>query len=396
MINASTDVFNSRNASNKEASRVRIAIDARMIRQGQMHGIARYVDQLLRHIRVHDRGHEYFILAAPGTPLWEDSWPTHMNLIPTRAKWISVSEQWLVPQLLRRMKADLFHAPSYVAPLFCPCRLVMTIHDLNHLVLPQFYTPIHQIYYHAIVRNCIKHSELLLTVSDFSRDEIVTKLDVPAEKIVVTHNGVSPQYHREENAEVLDYVRDIYELPSRFVFCLANNKPHKNLQQLVRAYCYSHVDIPLVLASPFEPEIMRIAEAFNKKHLIHFVRFIEEKHLPLVYSLTDLFVFPSTYEGFGLPPLEAMACGVPVVVARSASLPEVVGEAAIFVDPFDFRDMARGIEQGVNDTSLRQRLSEIGPKHATRFSWERMSEQTLDVYDRCLAPPTHSAIAGRI
>jgi glycosyltransferase involved in cell wall biosynthesis len=126
------------------------------------------------------------------------------------------------------------------------------------------------------------------------------------------------------------------------------------------------------------------------------VRFIEEKHLPLVYSLTDLFVFPSTYEGFGLPPLEAMACGVPVVVARSASLPEVVGEAAIFVDPFDFRDMARGIEQGVNDTSLRQRLSEIGPKHATRFSWERMSEQTLDVYDRCLAPPTHSAIAGRI
>lgn len=362
---------------------MRIAIDARMIKPGSMHGIARYVFELLRCLRGAGQTHEFYAVVNPGSPLFQLEWPAHMKLATIDASWISIREQWELPRLLKQLRADLFHAPSFVAPLVCPTRLVMTIHDLNHLVLPQFYTPLHQIYYQFFVRSCIRRSEYILTVSKFSKDEIVRNLKLPAEKVFVTYNGVSKDYHPIVDQEHLRYIRDIYELPETFILSLSNNKPHKNVRQLVRAYCYANIEIPLVLACPFDANLIRIAENFGKKHLIYFTKFIDEKHLPGVYSLTHLFVYPSTYEGFGLPPLEALSCGAPVVVARSSSLPEVVGSNAIFTNPFDYMDIARALELGVRDEALRQRLRADGVEHAKRFSWELMTKQTLEIYERC-------------
>lgn len=361
---------------------MRIAIDARMISPGSMHGIARYVHELLSCLR--DRPeHQYFIIVNPNNPLEQFSWPAHMQLVEVQGTWISLRQQWELPRVLRRLGADLFHAPSFMAPLFCPCRLVMTIHDLNHMVLPQFYTPFHQFYYQVFVRSCIRRSEFILTVSQFSKNEIVRNLNISPEKVFVTYNGVSAHYQPVFDPEQIAYVRDIYELPERFIFCLSNNKPHKNVHQLVRAYCYSTIDIPLVLACPVDRNIIRIAEAYGKKHLIYFAKFIHEEHLPCVYSMTHLFVYPSTYEGFGLPPLEALSCGAPVVVARSSSLPEVVGDAAIFTNPFDYQDIARALELGVREENLRLRLRQFGVQHAQRFSWRSMTNQTLAIYERC-------------
>ncbi len=362
---------------------MRIAIDARMISPGSMHGIARYVYELLRCLATFGRDHEFFIVVNPDGPLERHTWPSHMHLATVRGSWISLQQQWELPRVLRELKIDLFHAPSFMAPLFCPCRLVMTIHDLNHMVLPQFYTPLHQFYYQVFVRSCIKRSEYILTVSHFSKDEIVRNLDIASDKVFVTYNGVSDNYRPETDQQKLAYVRDLYELPDQFIFCLSNNKPHKNVHQLVRAYCHSRVDIPLVLACPVDRSLIQIAENYGKKHLIYFSKFIDESHLPSVYSMTHLFVYPSTYEGFGLPPLEALSCGAPVVVARSSSLPEVVGDAAIFTNPFDYLDIARALELGVSDTALRQRLRDNGVIHARRFTWESMAKQTLDIYSSC-------------
>jgi glycosyltransferase involved in cell wall biosynthesis len=306
-----------------------------------------------------------------------------MHLVEVQGSWISLRQQWELPNVLKQIKADLFHAPSFMAPLLCPCRLVMTIHDLNHMVLPQFYTPFHQFYYQIFVRSCIRRSEYILTVSHFSKNEIVRNLNISPDKVFVTYNGVSANYRPVEDQELLAYVRDIYELPEKFIFCLTNNKPHKNVHQLVRAYCYSSIDIPLVLACPVDRNIIRIAENYGKKHLIYFSKFIHEEHLPCVYSMTHLFVYPSTYEGFGLPPLEALSCGAPVVVARSSSLPEVVGDAAIFTNPFDYQDIARALELGVRDEALRARLRSYGVTHARRFSWQSMANQTLEIYEKC-------------
>jgi len=362
---------------------LRIAIDARMIRAGSMHGIARYVYQLLNGLKEIGKSHTFFVLINAGSPLEELEWPDHIQLITLRSGWISIREQREIPRILKKVNADLFHAPSFVAPIFVPCRMIMTIHDLNHMVLPQFYTFFHQFYYHIIVRNSIRRSVYILTVSKFSKQEIVRTLGLSADKIFVTYNGVSDTYQPVDDKDYREYVRDIYGLPNHFILCVSNNKPHKNVHQLVRAYCFSNLDIPLVLACPVDRSLICIAENYGKKHLIYFSKFIEEQHLPAVYSMTDLFVYPSTYEGFGLPPLEALSCGAPVVVARSSSLPEVVGENAIFANPYDFKAIAKALELGISNSPLREKLRVRGLKHAKRFSWDIMTYQTLNIYEQC-------------
>jgi glycosyltransferase involved in cell wall biosynthesis len=327
--------------------------------------------------------HQFFVIINQQSPLQDESWPEHICLLPIKARWISLREQWELPRVLKKQRIDLLHAPSFVAPIANPCRLVMTIHDLNHLVLPQFYTPFHQIYYRFFVRSCIKRSEYILTVSQFSKQEIVRNLGLKEDKVFVTYNGVSERYKPITDMEQLAYVRDIYGLPADFILCLANNKPHKNLLQLVRAYCLTNISTPLVLASPFDKRVIEIAESFNKKHLIYFSKFIREDHLPHVYSLARMFVYPSTYEGFGLPPLEALACGSPVLVSKSTSLPEVVGNNAIFFDPFDYEAIAKALLSAMALGDLRKNIGNRGVDHARRFSWHTMTEETLKIYELC-------------
>ena len=373
---------------------MRVAIDARMIKPGSMHGIARYVYELLRGISTRSHNHQFIVIVNPDSPLLQETWPQHLTFKSVSAAWISFREQWQLPRLLKAENVDLFHAPSFVAPLLTPCKMIMTIHDLNHLVLPQFYTPFHQIYYRLFVRRCIQRSHFILTVSQFSKKEIVRNLVLNPEKVFVTYNGVSDLYKPVTDTLTLNYVREIYELPEEFILCVSNNKPHKNVQQLVKAFCHSNLTIPLVLASPVDAALLRLADSFNKKHLLYFSKFIAEEHLPAVYSLTKLFVYPSTYEGFGLPPLEAMSCGAPVVVARSSSLPEVVGDHAIFANPYDYKDIARALEIGVTDQNIRVEIMKGVQRHRKQFSWECMTEQTLNLYERCFASATESPDAA--
>ena len=362
----------------------RVAIDARMIKPGAMHGIARYVYELILGLSRSGAGMEFHVLVNKNSPLLDKKWPANIHFVDMKARWISFREQWEIPSVLKARRIDLFHAPSFVAPLMTPCKMIMTIHDLNHLVLPQFYTPFHQVYYRVFVRSCIERSTYILTVSKFSKQEIVRTLSLDPTKIFVTYNGVSNFYKPVTDLQELAYVREIYELPEAFILCVSNNKPHKNVHQLVRAYCQSKVQLPLVLASPVDTALLRLAESFNKKHMIYFSKFIAEEHLPAIYSMTNLFVYPSTYEGFGLPPLEAICCGAPVVVARSSSLPEVVGERAIFANPYDHLDIARALEQGVRDHSARGKTLDGIAEYREKFSWEKMTDQTLGLYRSAL------------
>lgn len=374
---------------------MRIAIDARMVRHNSMHGIARYVIELLNSLKVIAKEHEFFILANQHSPLFDNpDWPSHMHLVKVKAPWISFWEQWELPRIIKRLSIDLFHSPSFVAPIFCPAKLVMTIHDLNHLVLPQFYTPFHQIYYQFFVKSCMRKSEMILTVSQFSKNEIIQNLQVEPTKIRVTYNGVSKQYTPVKSQEDLDYVRELYELPDEFIFCLSNNKPHKNIAKLVKSYCQSSIELPLVLACPVDKNLILLSERYQKKHQLYFSRYIEEAHLPTVYSMARLFVYPSTYEGFGLPPLEALSCGASVVVAQSSSLPEIVGKHAIYANPYDCDDLERALSTGIERSTASESRSKKGIEHAQTYSWKRMAYLTLDTYtsavqDRRIPKPHH-------
>lgn len=363
--------------------RMKIAIDARMMKTGSMHGIARYVYNLLNCFKQIHIPHQIYMIINKSNPLERSKWPVFMHFIKAESQWISFKEQWEIPWLLKKYKIDLFHAPSFVAPLVCPTRMVMTIHDLNHLVLPQYYTPLHIFYYQTLVKSCIKKSKYILTVSKFSKAEIVRNLSIDPGKICVTYNGVSENYKPVFDKNLIGYVRDLYSLPEQFIFCLSNSKPHKNIQQLVRAFCFSNVNIPLVLASSSDPALIRLAEQYDKKHLLHFTRFIDEKHLPIVYSMTKLFVYPSTYEGFGLPPLEALSCGTPVVVAKSASLPEVVGDQATFMNPYDYQDIAKALEITVEGEYMSEAHQKGRISYAKQFSWFEMASKTMEVYEKC-------------
>ena len=377
---------------------MKVAIDARMVKPATMHGIARYVHELLHCLRYMKPEHQFDIIVNKESSLEKVDWPDHMRLVPIKARWISFREQWELPKLLKDIKADLFHSPSFVAPLVCPCRMLMTIHDLNHMVLSQFYTPFHLFYYQMFVRSCMKRSEFVLTVSKFSREEIISNLELDPEKIFVTYNGVSSRFQPIHDQNLLDYVRDVYSLPEKFIFCLSNNKPHKNIHRLVRAWGYSDINLPLVLASPVDEGAICVAENYGKKHLLYFARFLQEEHLPAVYSMSEVFVYPSTYEGFGLPPLEALACGTPVVVARSSSLPEVVGDHAIFAHPYDYQDIARALQESLKEKDKGEKEQErlSGIEHAKKYSWENMAIQTLETYEHCVQKPLGQLEGGLV
>lgn len=364
-----------------------IAIDARMIVYNRMHGIARYVYNLIRELAIIDATNEYTIFVAPNSPLFIEKLPSSFRVLTLRSRFISLKEQIELPRILHEIKADLFHSPSFVAPLFCRCPLIMTIHDLNHLVLPQYYTPVHKLYYRFFVQRCIQKSIRILTVSTFSKREIIKYFKLNPDRIEVTYNSVSSYYRPIEDPEARDRVRLEYELPEEFILYVGNNKPHKNFPKLIEAYCLSDVKIPLVACCPVDIESIEIAARYNKQYNLYFTKFIKDEDLPVVLSIAKLMVYPSTYEGFGLPPLEAMACGTPVVTSNASSLPEIAGDAAIFVNPHDVYDIIKGIHLGIFDQDLREKLIKKGFIRASFFSWRKMAKLTLATYEESLSQP---------
>lgn len=345
-----------------------------------MHGIARYVVGLLTHLNFSDFDWQTIVLVSKRSPLFEQQWPENVKLVTCSSKWIGLSEQIELPSLLRCHHVDVFHSPSFVAPFFASCQMVITIHDLNHVALPHFYTPFHDLYYRAVVRRIAEQAAKIITVSDYSRKELIRNWRLDPDRVVVTYNGIDEVYQPEIDPEYQVYVRELYGLPAEYIFSLSANKLHKNMHQLVRAYCFSSIEIPLVLTCSFNQQLIDIAESYGKKHRIYFAEFIEDHHLPALYSSAKLFVYPSLFEGFGLPPLEALACGVLSVVANSTSLPEVMGEYAIYVDPNDFQDISRGLERGLSDEEMQKRAASQGPKYVQGFRWQNTAQQTAEVY----------------
>jgi glycosyltransferase involved in cell wall biosynthesis len=294
---------------------------------------------------------------------------------------------------LRRERADLFHAPHYVLPPLTPCRSVVTIHDCIHLRFPQYLpSRIGYAYARASLWAATHRADRVLTVSEASKTDILSYFKIPESKIDVIHNAIDERFNQPPPEDEVERVRERYQLNDPFVLYAGNIKPHKNLERLIEAfhmfrrYGYDHVKLLII-----GDEITKYATLRRTVHRlqlhkhVRFFGFVPDQTLAVLYRLAAAFVFPSLYEGFGLPPLEAMASGAPVITSNVSSLPEVVGDAALLIDPYDPESIADAMRRVFADDELRARMRERGLVRARHFSWDRSIRRVHEIYEEVLA-----------
>jgi glycosyltransferase involved in cell wall biosynthesis len=352
-------------------------------------GVSTYIEQLLKHLGQVDHENRYTIYTTRGLGASELGLPPNFRVRSSRLPTINPRvripwEQLLAPALLRLGRADVFHGVLNVAPLFCPVPSVITIHDLSFISFPQTFRRLNRAYLTWSTRVSVRHAARILAVSEATKQEIVRILGVAPERIVVTHNAVDARFAPPEPAELAAF-RARVGLPERFILFLGTLEPRKNLPTLLEAYARiaSSTDAPLIIGGGkgwLYDEIFAKAESLNLGDRVRFAGYIDQADQPLWYAAATVFAFPSLYEGFGIPPLEAMACGTPVVTTTSSSLPEVVGDAGLTVPATDADALGEALLRLLDDAELRAELRERGLRQARRFSWRETAERTLAVY----------------
>jgi len=378
---------------------VRIGIDARKLRD---FGIGTYIRNLLRQLARLDRETEFVLFCAPGDSQALASLGENFRTVTETAGNYSLAEQWRIPVALRREGVTLFHAPHYVLPPLVGCRSVVTIHDCIHLMFPQ-YLPSRLAFAYAQVSivTASRRATRVLTVSESSKRDILRFVDLNPEKIDVIYNGYDERFAVEPREEDVVRVRERYQLHDEFVLYAGNVKPHKNLERLIDAFCLVRNrgldNLKLVLMGDEISKYASLRRAVHRHQLHKYVRFLgylPEETLAVMYRLAGVFAFPSLYEGFGLPPLEAMASGTPVVTSNVSSLPEVAGDAAVLVNPYDPEAIADGIYQVLTDEQLRRGLRQRGIARARQFSWEDAARRVREIYQQVVEAPAAAARAS--
>ena len=365
---------------------MRIGIDARKLHD---HGIGTYIRNLLQQLARLDRETEFVVFCRPEDHASLTSTGENFRPVVETAGNYSISEQVRIPLALRREGVTLFHAPHYVLPPLVACRSVVTIHDCIHLMFPQYLPNRMALQYaRTSITLAARRAARVMTVSESSKRDILRFVDTEPGKIDVIYNAYDERFGIEPREEDVARVRERYQLHDhQFVLYAGNVKPHKNLERLIEAFHLVRKrgldHLKLVLIGDEISKYAALRRAVHQHRLHQYVRFLgylPQETLAVMYRLAGVFVFPSLYEGFGLPPLEAMASGTPVVTSNVSSLPEVAGDAAVLVDPYSPQAIADGIHQVLTDDTLRQALRQKGFARATQFSWEQSVRRVRDIY----------------
>ncbi|HVX30675.1 MAG TPA: glycosyltransferase family 1 protein, partial [Nitrolancea sp.] len=306
--------------------------------------------------------------------------------LPTGTPEVRIAwEQLIAPGLLARDRIDIVHAPVNVSPHFTSRPSVVTVHDLAFRLFPEQYPAIKQRYLNALTRRSVEHADRVIAVSENTRDDLLRSYRVNPERVHVIPNGVDPSLRPVDDADVLKRFRERHQLPDQFILALSTLQPRKNLIALLRAWSRleEKTRLPLVVAGapgwkvdPIFDEVRALGIADK----VRFAGYAAGDELSLWYSAATIFVYPSLYEGFGLPVLEAMVCGTPVISSNASALPEVAGEAALLVEPHDVDGLAGAIDTLTRDPILRADLAQRGRERARQFSWARTARETVEVY----------------
>jgi glycosyltransferase involved in cell wall biosynthesis len=378
---------------------MRVAIDVR--RAGDF-GIGTYVRNIVNQLSRTDHETEYLLIGQDAHIREFDPLPGNFKTLEFSARPGSFQTHFHLPHLLRQRRVDILHMPWFYAPATLSSRLVLTIHDLTDVLAPPpGMPPAVQAGRLFFARRALARADRILAVSQSSKRDLERSFGVPQNKIEVIYNALDERFVREAMPADTDRILERYAVNDPFVLYAGNIKPQKNLPRLIEAFAvakaeltrhprYSRLKLLLIGNSADEHSDLRRAVLRSRLQAdVRFLGFVPHEVLRVFYSRAEAFLFPSLYEGFGLPPLEAMAHGTPVLTSDTSSLPEVFSEAALLVNPENVFEIARGIRQILTEDITREALVSRGFDLVRRYSWERSAEQVRDVYRSVLTvrPP---------
>ncbi|HEY7061965.1 MAG TPA: glycosyltransferase family 1 protein [Chloroflexota bacterium] len=353
-------------------------------------GISRYIYHLLAQLRTLPSDDEFSVfvgrLPVDGALAPTPRFRLRAVGLPTERPAVRILwEQALQPAALRQASVDLLHSLAFVQPVLWRGPSVVSFMDLSFLRFPRAFNRGNRLYLATMARAAVRRADHLLAISEHTRQDLIRLLGAAPERVTVTYCGVDGAFRPLDAAEVRAY-RERRGLPERFLLYVGTLEPRKNVPRLLEGYALLRARgpaPPLVLAGARGWGLTgldaRVA-ALGLGDSVRFLGYVPTAELPLCYNAASVFVYPSLYEGFGLPPLEALACGTPVVASNASSLPEALGDAALLVDPRDTAGLAAALAAVLADEPLRERLRAAGFAQVQRFSWGRMAEQTHAVY----------------
>jgi glycosyltransferase involved in cell wall biosynthesis len=371
---------------------VRIAIDTRRI--GDF-GVGTYIRNVVRMLGRTDRQNNY-LLIGPAEPLREigDLPPNFLNA-PYSLPDTSARNYFEFQGILRRFRCDVLHVPHlFSSPQYIPCKYVVTVHDLlDHFYPPRGKSATRRSLQLYFTRRVLRRAERIFAVSNSTRNDIGRLFHIPLGKVEVIYNAIDERFRRGHATEAdRQFIAGRYQVHYPFLLYAGNIRPHKNVIRIIEAFSALKTelekegrfpDLKLIIIGDElsqHPDLRRTVVRSGMTNDVRFLGFLPIDVLRIFYDTAKIFVFPSLYEGFGLPPLEAMAHGTPVVTSNTSSLPEVVGNAAVLVNPENVFDIMRALHRVLLDQPLRERLKRAGYEQSLTFSWESSVERILQVY----------------
>jgi glycosyltransferase involved in cell wall biosynthesis len=355
----------------------------------QMGGISRYILQLVGALAEFERGHVYTLFHsrkddADHRPR-DDFFRRHDLWTPSHHRY----ERWLLGLELIPHRLDVFHSPDFIPPAFGAKRRIITVHDLSFLHYPDYLTDESRRYYLEQIDWAVREADHIAADSEHTRKDLLGKLGVPAEKVTTIHLAANPVYEEEYSPAAIRQTLTRHGLPRGFILFVGTLEPRKNISTLLRAYRVlrqeSDVDVPLVLVGSkgwlYDDILGTIDELFLRSH-VHHLEGVDDGQLAHLYHAAGVLALPSHYEGFGLPVLEAMHCGCPVLSSDRGSLPEIVGSAGLLLEADDVEGWVDALENVLCDEALRAEMIAAGYRNVQQFTWERTARATLELYEQ--------------
>lgn len=369
--------------------KMKIGIDAR-IYSDAFTGIGRYTFELVKRLIENHPEHEWVLFMNP-REYEKFSFPKNVKKIQTQARHYSLAEQISFLHALNKEKCDLVHFPHFNLPLLYRRPYIVTIHDTTISYFPgkkknKWW---HKAAYNLIIRHAIFGSKAIISVSENTKKDIIKLYRANPHKITTIHNGLGKDF-KPATQKQQDALRKKYDLSRKFILYTGVWREHKNLVRLIRTFGILFrknilPDLQLVIAGkedPFYPEVKETIQSLQLQNQVKLVGFVPTKDLSPLYSAASAYVFPSLYEGFGFPPLEAMSTKTPVAASKTSSIPEVCSDAALYFDPYEVSDMSQKIEKILTDEKLQKELIKKGLEQIKKYDWEKCYQETWEVYQK--------------